>query len=331
MFLDREKIHAPEIAEGRWINSPPLSIKALRGKVILIDFWDYTCVNCLRTLPYLNAWHERYRSKGLVIIGVHTPEFPFAKDEARVQGAVERFGLSYPVVLDNDCRTWQAFANRYWPSKYLIDRAGIIRYRHLGEGNYVDTELALQSLLIEVNPAVALPDPMRPIRESDYPGAVCAPPTPELYLGARRGRIGNKEDLQEGQRIEYRAPAERQEDIFYAEGPWRAERETLIFAGPGGGAIYLRYSAKEVNLVMSAEKEAVVWINQDGRVLRRTEIGEDAAIDEKGRAFARVGEARMYRLIDNPGFERHELRLFTQARGLSLYAFTFVSCKAPPQ
>jgi thiol-disulfide isomerase/thioredoxin len=331
MFLDREKIHAPEIEGAPWFNSPPLSMKALRGKIVLVDFWDYTCVNCIRTLPYLKAWHERYQSKGLVVIGVHAPEFSFAKEEARVGKAIERFGLPYPVALDNDYRTWQAFANRYWPAKYLIDRSGVIRYRHLGEGNTVETELAIQSLLMEIDPSIALPDPMRPIRESDYPGAVCIPPTPELYLGAERGRIGNSEDLQEGKPVDYPLPDDRKEDIFYAEGRWKAEKERLVFAGPRGGAIHLKYSAKEVNLVMAAEKEATVWINQDSRVMRKDEIGKDVTIDEKGRAFVRVTEPRMYHLIDNPGFERRELRLFTQSKGLSLYAFTFVSCKASPQ
>lgn len=330
-----EKIHAPEIEAERWLNSPSLSMKNLRGKAVLVDFWDYTCVNCVRTLPYLKAWHERYADQGLVVIGVHTPEFDFAREPSHVRRAIEAFGLPYPIALDNGRKTWRAFANRYWPAKYLIDRNGIIRYYHFGEGNTVETELVLQSLLMEIDPSAALPDPMRPIRESDYPGAVCIPPTPEIYLGARRGRIGNEEDLQEGKSVDYTLPEDRKEDLFYAEGRWRAEKERLVFAGPRGGAIVLKYSAKEVNLVMSAgeaaKEEATVWINQDGRVPRKNEIGEDVVIDEKGRGLIRVAEPRMYRLIDNPAFGTHELRLFTQSKGLSLYAFTFVSCKGSPQ
>jgi len=232
--------------------------------------------------------------------------------------------------------TWKAFANRYWPAKYLIDRTGVIRYRHFGEGNTVETELAIQSLLMEVEPSLSLPDPMRPLRESDYPGVVCYPPTPELYLGARRGRIGNREGLQEGKTVEYVLPDARQEDIFYAEGPWRAAADHLTFSGGGGGAILVKYSAKEVNLVLSAKEdgtggEAIVWLNQNGRPLPKEEIGEDVAIDPKGRAFIRAAGPRMVRLIQNPSFGTHELRLFTQSKGLTLYAFTFVSCKVSPQ
>lgn len=331
MFLEREKIRAPEIEGGRWFNSTPLSIKALRGKIVLIDFWDYTCVNCIRTLPYLKAWHERYAEKGLVLIGVHSPEFPFAREASQVERALNSFGLTYPIVMDNDYKTWRAYANRYWPAKYLIDRNGIIRYRHDGERNYVETELAIQALLMEIDPDLPLPDPMRPIRESDYPGAVCYPPTPELYLGADRGRIGNNEGLPEGKAVQYTLPDRLMEDIFYAEGSWEVMADRLTFTGPRGGAIHLIYSAMEVNLVASAEEEAIVWINQDRRTMRKDEIGEDVAMDEKGRAFVRVKAPRMYQLVRNPGFEKHELRLFTQARGLSLYAFTFVSCKVSPQ
>src|SRR5947209_2051430 len=190
MRIDREKVRAPEI--GRvWLNSPPLSLRQLRGRAVLIDFWDYTCVNCIRTLPYVQAWHQRYAEKGLVAIGVHTPEFTFAQYESNVERGVREFGLTYPIVIDTNYELWKAFANKYWPAKYLIDKEGYIRHAHFGEGAYSETEAAIQDLLREVNPTVRLPALMKPVRESDAPGAICYRPTPELYLGHKRGRIGN--------------------------------------------------------------------------------------------------------------------------------------------
>src|SRR5438874_7721634 len=161
MKIDQGKVRAPEI--GRiWLNSPPLSLRQLRGKAVLIDFWDYTCVNCIRTLPYLKAWHERYAAKGLVIIGIHTPEFTFAQYESNVERGVREFGLTYPIVIDTNYELWKAFANKYWPAKYLIDKEGYISGAHFGEGAYAETEQIIQELLREIDPSVALPDIMEP-------------------------------------------------------------------------------------------------------------------------------------------------------------------------
>jgi len=135
MKIEKNTVRAPEI--GRlWFNSPPLSMRQLRGRVVLVDFWDYTCVNCIRTLPYIKEWHKRYADKGLTVIGVHSPEFLFARYESNVERGIEEFGLTYPIVVDSNMELWQAFANRYWPSKYLIDSNGYLRYAHFGEGAY---------------------------------------------------------------------------------------------------------------------------------------------------------------------------------------------------
>ena len=135
MRVEKGKVRAPEI--GRvWLNSTPLSFRQLRGRVVLVDFWDYTCVNCIRTLPYVQAWHERYRDKGLTVIGVHTPEFTFAQYESNVERGIREFGLTYPIVIDSNREIWKAFANRYWPTKYLLDKDGYLRWGHFGEGGY---------------------------------------------------------------------------------------------------------------------------------------------------------------------------------------------------
>ena len=151
MRVEKGKVRAPEI--GRvWLNSSPLSFRQLRGRAVLVDFWDYTCVNCIRTLPYVQAWHERYRDKGLTVIGVHTPEFTFAQYESNVERGIREFGLTYPIVIDSDREIWKAFANRYWPTKYLLDKDGYLRCGHFGEGGYGECEQMIQELLREIDP-----------------------------------------------------------------------------------------------------------------------------------------------------------------------------------
>ena len=169
MRVEKGKVRAPEI--GRvWLNSTPLSFRQLRGRVVLVDFWDYTCVNCIRTLPYVQAWHEHYRDKGLTVIGVHTPEFTFAQYESNVERGIREFGLTYPIVIDSNREIWKAFANRYWPTKYLLDKDGYLRYGHFGEGGYGECEQVIQELLREIEPAIELPSPMEPVREEDHAG-----------------------------------------------------------------------------------------------------------------------------------------------------------------
>ena len=196
MQEEQGPIHAPEFPLNvTWLQGGPLAVSELRGRPMLIDFWDYTCVNCLRILPYVKEWHRRYGPLGLTIVGVHAPEFSFAREAGNVQRAVREHGIEYPVVLDNEYAIWQAYANRYWPAKYLIDGKGYIRGYHHGEGAYRETEDALQALLRESFPEVLLPGLMEPVRDEDAPGAVCYRVTPELYLGYARGNFGNLKDI----------------------------------------------------------------------------------------------------------------------------------------
>jgi len=346
MWLDaRERIHAPEI-EGEWLNSPPLKLRELRGRVVLVDFWDYTCVNCLRTLPYLREWHRRYAGSasilaadhGLVVIGVHAPEFSFAHDRTNVERAVRAEGLEYPVALDNEYRTWHAFANRCWPAKYLIDARGYIRYVHLGEGQYRETEEAIQRLLGEAGVTAPLPAPIEPLPASDRPGAVCFPATPELYLGYGRGRLGNEAGYAADQVADYAPAAARRADVAYLEGPWFAGRE-LIAACPLPGResrLRVRYTAGEVNLVMGPpdlgdlrvagrETRATLVVRQDGRPLPVDDRGADV-IALGGETVIEVSEPRMYRLVRNRQPVTRELEIWTRTPGIEVYAFTFVPC-----
>jgi len=326
-LLAEPLVRAPELQGTRWLNSPPLRLSDLRGQVVLVDFWDYTCVNCLRTLPYLREWHRRYAPLGLVIIGVHAPEFPFAREVSYVERGVREYDLQYPVMLDNDYRTWQAFANRYWPAKYLIDHNGYLRYAHFGEGRYQDTEQAIQLLLHLRDPHLEFPEPMGFVRDSDKPGARCYRVTPELYLGYERGRIGNPEGYQPDQVVHYIDPLLHQENCFYASGPWLNRADALVTAQAAPASIALRYTASEVNLVMAPEKApAVVSLRQNQEPLAPIDRGEDVQVAADGDTFVLVIVPRMYRLVKNKRFGTYHLRLSTTSAGLACYAFTFVSC-----
>ncbi len=345
--LDPKIVRMPALGTGEWLNTPhPLDQSTLRGRVVLIDFWDYTCINCIRTLPYLQAWHTRYAQHGLVIIGVHAPEFSFARSTKQIVEAAERFELPYPILLDNHYQTWDRFANKAWPTKYLIDADGYIRYRKQGEGAYPQFEEAIQEALREINPGVRFPDPMPLLREEDAEGAVCFPATPELYAGHMTGNLGNTSGYG-GLNVPtvYQMPLERTERAFYLAGIWRATEETLAFAGQSGGEIKLPYRAVEVNAVLSpsadlvevilnlrpAEAFPMVEVKQDGYYLTPENAGADIQYDDGGLSYVEVDQARMYALVNNLSFEKHELTLTFHANGLALYAFTFTSCINPSE
>ncbi|MBS1852601.1 MAG: redoxin domain-containing protein [Acidobacteria bacterium] len=329
MRVEKGQVRAPEI--GRiWLNSSPLSLHQLRGRAVLIDFWDYTCVNCIRTLPYIKAWHERYRDKGLTVIGVHTPEFTFAQYESNVERGVREFELTYPIVIDSNYELWKAFANRGWPTKYLLDHQGYLRYGHVGEGAYAETEETIQELLREIDPAVALPPVMDPVRAEDRAGAICYPATPELYLGHRRGRIGNAGGFQEDQIAKYAFSGKLEENCFYAAGEWASTVEYLEAAGEGEHRIALRYRAAGVNLVMAAPRggSAEVVVRQDGKPLPASAATPETRFrspNGEPESFVVVQPARMYTLVKNLDFGEHTLELLLPA-GVAGFAFTFTSC-----
>lgn len=332
-------VRAPEFPTGlTWIQGGPLKLADLRGRPVLIDFWDYTCINCIHTLPYVKEWHRRYSGQGLTIVGVHAPEFSFAHNGDHVRRAAGEHGLEYAIVLDNDYAVWQAYANRYWPAKYLIDREGYLRYYHFGEGGYQETEQAIQTLLRETSPDVILPPPVQPVRDTDAPGAVCYRVTPELYLGYQRGRIGNTAGIVPDRPATYRDLDKHAEGYFFLEGDWQLMAESVArpVGASGESRLHLRYMAKEVNLVMMpplAGGEARLELYQapsTGSGQAPSPVAaEDAGEDTKvvgGKAVVTVSTPRMYRLINNREIDTYELTLSTTADGLALYAFTFVSC-----
>ncbi|MBI1885928.1 MAG: redoxin domain-containing protein [Chloroflexi bacterium] len=335
MTEEAARIRAPELTGGYWVNSEPLIMESLRGRPLLIDFWDYTCINCIHTLPYLVEWHRRYSPLGLTIVGVHAPEFSFAKQLDGVKRAIEEFGIEYPVVMDNDFAIWRAYANRYWPAKYLVDGEGYIRYYHFGEGAYVETEQAIQGLVREVRADAPLLEPVQPVRDEDRPGAACYRVTPELYLGYQRGRIGNPGGYVPKKGHVYRDPGRHAEGYFYLEGEWAADEEQVMKPWGSGGEsrVSIRYTAKEVNLVTNPSfgRECRVWLAQDGTPLAGDDAGADVRFEEDGRSYVDVDTPRMCRLVNNRELDSHDLTLATESAGLALYAFTFVSCVVPEE
>ena len=333
MKVEKGKVRAPEI--GRvWLNSTPLSFRQLRGRAVLVDFWDYTCVNCIRTLPYVQAWHERYRDKGLTVIGVHTPEFMFAQYESNVERGIREFGLTYPIVIDSNREIWKAFANRYWPTKYLLDKDGYLRYGHFGEGGYGECEQVIQELLREIDPTIQLPVLLEPLREEDHMGAVCYRATGELYLGNRRGRIGNEGGFKEDQIADYSFTGDLDENFFYANGRWASTAEYFEAAESGPHTLRLKYEASAVNLVMACPHaaSAEVTILQDGNPLTRQQATKDTRFrpgtNGAEESYVTVDSARMYFLVDDHEFGEHELELRC-APAVAAFAFTFTSCVDP--
>jgi cytochrome c biogenesis protein CcdA/thiol-disulfide isomerase/thioredoxin len=288
---------APEVKGlSRWINSEPLTLKKLRGKVVLVDFWTYSCINCLRTLPHVKAWYRAYRARGLVVLGVHTPEFAFEHVPSNVEGAVHRLGIEYPVALDNDYGTWNAFQNQYWPAKYLIDRRGHLRYYHFGEGEYDTTEARIRSLLGEsagtLPVAAELSDPT--------PKTVL---TPETYLGYQRLARFAQTKITRDHFAEYSFPERplQQSELAYS-GTWKVTPEEIV-AGLGA-RLWLSFIARNVHLVLGGRGSVLVYL--DG-TLKRT---------------VRVDGSRLYTLLRMPSLTTGLLELqFTP--GVRGYAFTF--------
>lgn len=335
--LQQRMVRAPEFGAGEWLNTANrLTMASLRGRVVLVDIWEYSCINCLRTLPYLREWHNRYADKGLTIVGVHVPEFAFGRERQQVEAAIQEQQINYPVLMDNRSETWDAFAVRAWPSKFLIDHLGYIRYFSQGEGSYGTFERAIQAALLDLNPNLDLPPVMLPLRDEDQPGAVCYRPTPELHAGLYDGALGNTQGYGGRVPVFYTMPDERPSNGFYVEGAWQAGDEYLSYQGQTEGIIKLPYEAVAVNAVLTPHVETVermihpqtvsVEIWQDDLPLSVDTAGFDVRADE-GRLL--VDRPRMYNLVRNPGFERHELTLRVRMRGFALYSFTFTSCVKP--
>ncbi|MCU4671731.1 cytochrome c biogenesis protein DipZ [Microbacterium fluvii] len=288
----------------QWLNTPGgagIDLEDLRGQVVLIDFWAYSCINCQRSIPHVVAWDRAYREAGLQVIGVHSPEYAFEKDAANVAAGAKGFGITYPIALDNDLSTWTAYRNRYWPAHYLIDADGTVRHIAFGEGNYAATEKLIRQLLTDADPDVDLPAQTEVADTTPDAGST----TPETFLGSSKDvNYGGEGDYRAGEN-KYALPADQPQDTFALEGPWQVQTQYAEPAGPGGGSIRLAFRASEVRMVLAGEGE--VRVSVDG--------GEEQVIEVSG-------TPRSYALID--GREPSEGRLTVEVdQGVQAYSFTF--------
>jgi cytochrome c biogenesis protein CcdA/thiol-disulfide isomerase/thioredoxin len=304
---------APEITGiTHWINSDPLTIQALHGKVVLIDFWTYSCINCIRTLPYTTAWYNKYKDQGLVVIGVHAPEFAFEQETANVEDAVKRYQITYPVAQDNQFKTWRAYSNNYWPAEYVIDAQGILRHTHFGEGQYDETEQVLQQLLKEsgaqqVNTALT----------KVAPAGFVDNQTPETYVGTgRQERFLSVERAKEGVTRQYSFPAWVPLHTFAADGQWTFQKE---FAQTGADArLQLHFKARDVYLVMSSGRAAPVDVQ-----LRDVTPPNNRSEEVNAQGQIMVGQSRLYHLVQLDKGQEGTVELRFSQPGVKVYAFTF--------
>ena len=306
-----------------WLNSPPLSSKSLKGKVVLVDFWTYSCINCLRALPYVEGWAAKYKDAGLVVIGVHTPEFAFEKERANVEKAVRDLKVNYPVAIDSDYRIWQAFNNEYWPAHYFIDGKGRIRYHHFGEGEYADSERVIQELLKENGAQLSSSAPISVAGA----GAEAAPDganvrSPETYIGYHRAEhFASTEPIARDSRRAYTPQPRLSLNQWALGGSWNASAESAVLqASPG--KIVFRFHARDLHLVLGTTKEGKpvrFTVKLDG-----TPPGEDHGADADSSGTGTVQGHRLYQLIRQKGpVEDRTFEIEFLDPGVQAFAFTF--------
>ncbi|MCY7340157.1 MAG: redoxin domain-containing protein [Sphingomonas bacterium] len=303
-----------------WLNSPPLTREQLKGKIVLVDFWTYSCINCIRAVPFVRAWDQRYREAGLVVIGVHAPEFAFERDLDNVRKAVADLGIAYPVAVDNKLTIWNAFRNRYWPATYLADGQGRIRYHHFGEGNTAQTEAAIRALLVEQG--ARLPGAMAAVKATGASAAAdrARVKSPETYLGIRRAaNFASPGGLRGGDHV-YSLPTAPTLNQWGFGGRWMVEEQRARLVSPTG-QIGFRFEARDAHLVLgsSANRPLRFRISIDGKP-----PGADHGLDTDAAGNGVVRDHRLYNLVRQQGVVgQHQLTITFLDPGVEAYAFTF--------
>jgi len=306
-----------------WLNLPEnkqqLSIEELKGKVVLVDFWTYTCINCIRTLPYVTKWYDTYKDKGFVVIGVHTPEFAFEKETRNVETAIAQFGIKYPVAQDNNYQTWEAFANQYWPAKYLIDAKGVIRKTHFGEGKYKEMEMAIQQLLKEQGAMISTTSPNT--SEEQTPRGLL---TPETYLGTSRlARFANEENISGDKQYFYRPPYLPLHSLALS-GDWTMQPEYAI--PEKNATLEISFYAGKVFLVMTptGNDPGATGTDEVTVLLDDHLLGSEIAGKDVKNSRVQFDTPRLYELVDFHGKKgSFTLKLTFLQAGTKLFAFTF--------
>ena len=291
----------------------------LEGKVVLYDFWTYSCINCIRTLPYLTAWDEKYSDEGLVIVGIHSPEFEFEKEYGNVLFAIDKFGINYPVVQDNEKEIWDEFQNRYWPRKYIADHEGYIRFDHIGEGAYKETEEVIQLLLKErANVIGNTIEEKELVNLDEFKHATFR--TPELYFGYKfaegRNQLGSQEGFSKNNIVNYQLPDQFKQHYFYMDGMWENNKDGMKLVGDSG-KIVLNFNANQVNIV--ADGNTVLEILYDGNIIPIDSRGYD--INSNGEVI--ISEPRLYNLIELDQEGPHEIIIKVAEPNFEIFTFTF--------
>ena len=335
---------APEFSGiTNWINSSPLTLQELRGNVVLIDIWTYTCVNCIRTIPYIKEWYSRYQDQGLVIIGIHSPEFEFEKLTANVERSMIDLDISWPVAQDNNMKTWDSYGNMYWPAKYVLDKNGVVKYRHFGEGSYAETENAIRILLEDYGHNKIDYDNSLPVDQKvdlSFGQSVLPKVTPELYFGRRRNAgillsggtpyiVQEEYYLDREQPVVLIVPDVLSSDKIYLNGEWQIEEENVTHSRDSTDSsdfVAIKYSSKTVNVVMSSSTPTIqkIWVTVNGDWLTDQNKGDDVLLESTGESYIWIDKPQMYKVINHGKYEKDmTLNLATDSMGSQFYAFTF--------
>jgi thiol-disulfide isomerase/thioredoxin len=326
-------IRAHELYGDVWFNGDPVPVAGQRGGVVLLCFWDYSCTLSMHVIPYLKEWHRKYGPHGLVTVGVHTPKFPFGRDPERVDRAIRRLGIGFPVVTDNGMHIWERYSVRLWPTICVIDKDGSVRFVNEGEGNILATERALQTMMLDARLLDETLELTPPLRDVDRPGAACYRSTPELFGGYTRGTVGNVEGAVPEATTTYRDPGIYMDGRLYLAGNWMSGREALHgeVAENLPSSVIVQYSAMEAQgVLMPGEKgPAIVTVEQDGLPLTADIRGSDVRIDVGGKSTMLVDDARLYRIVRNTRHGDHVLRLTAEGGGFVVYSMTFVASVIP--
>jgi thiol-disulfide isomerase/thioredoxin len=312
---------------SEYINTKPISLNDLKDKVVLVDFWTYSCINCIRTIPHLNEWYDKYSDKGLIIVGIHTPEFEFEKNSDNVKSAVQKFGIKYPVLQDNDKETWKEYENRYWPRKYLIDNEGYIRFDHIGEGAYSETEKVIQALLAEraahlgmknisLNESQNIDSDLK-LEYQDVNFSKIK--SPELYFGYEfaRAPLGNIEGFKPNEAVLYQLldNSEINLNSIYLKGKWSNNPDHMELQS-NNGSIILKYNSKSVNIVAGGNGNFTVI--QNGKLITN-DLSKDSSTNGK---FV-IDKQRLYNLVTNKEYGEHTIEIDVKGKGFQIYTFTF--------
>ena len=328
---------APEFAQiSGYINTPdnsPLTLSSLKGKVVLLYIWTYTCINSIRPMPYIDDWNQKYSDNGLAVVGVHSPEFQFEKNFTNVKDAVQQFGIKYPVILDSDHGTWNAYKNNYWPRYYLIDSQGYIRYDHIGEGDYDQIEKSIQSLLAERAALMGAKE----ISFNTEPSTVIKPEslyyvdlrqntTPEIYIGYNTARapLGNPEGFKPEQTVSYSIPSNTNFNphIVYLQGKWKNNPDNMELQSDSG-RIVLTYYGKAVNIIAGGKGGGVVSNDEEGGAATALTSNNSLGVDLSSNGSFKIDGQRLYNLAIHNNYTAHSIVIDVKGKGFQFYTFTF--------